>query len=230
MATLSLSDRIQTHPISSPSLRTIGGFAALALGGLFIALLVLLAGVLPSLGFGPGALNDPAIGVKFLATPWPALIAFIYLGIALTFGVITLAMNTWFEPAMPALRQLLAASGLVAATLFLAYAMINFIGSPYIVSAYQQDPTLGAAIYLALRIIGNGINAGALFAAGLATWWIGWIGFRTGQTSKILNGLLLVTGVCTTLSFAILPLGLLGVLLAPIWSIWLGVLLLRSKA
>ncbi len=229
MTTLSLSNLNQTSTSRSTPLRTIGGLAALGLGALFIALLVVLAGILPGQGFGPGALNDPAIGVTFLTTLWPTVIASVYLGIAVTFGVITLAVSASFDRAAPALRQFLTATGLVAATLFLAYAMINLIGAPYIVSAYQQDPSVGAAIYLALRIMGNGLNSGALFAAGLATCLIGWIGFRTGQTPKVLNGLLLVTGVCTTLSFAILPLGLFGVLLAPIWSIWLGVLLLRPN-
>jgi Domain of unknown function (DUF4386) len=231
MNTISLTDLKQSTRSHSTPLRTTGGMAALILGALFTALLVILAGILPGQGFGPGALNDPATGIKFLTTsPWPMTIASIYLGVGITFVLIALAVEQWFKAKAPALMQLLTATGLIAGTLFLAYAMINLIGSASIVSTYQHDPASGAAIYLALRVLGNGLNSGALFAAGLATLLMGWAGFRTGQLPKILGGLLIVAGICTTLSFAMLPLGLLGVLLAPIWSIWLGIVLLRASA
>ena len=35
-------------------------------------------------------------------------------------------------------------------------------------------------------------------------------------------------GVAMIVSFVLLPIGLLGVLLAPVWSIWLGITLLRE--
>jgi hypothetical protein len=39
---------------------------------------------------------------------------------------------------------------------------------------------------------------------------------------------MVLAGISMILSFALLPVGLLGVLLAPIWNAWLGFVLLRD--
>lgn len=229
MTTLTLTDLNQTPQAPAKSLYRLGGLAALGLGGLFILLLIVLAGILPAQGFGPGALNDPAIGIRFLSTSiWPSVIASIYLGVAVTFALMALVVAEWLETRGASFTQIIKFIGLAAGTLFLAYAMINIISSASIVSAYQHDPALGSALYLAARIIGNGLNSAALFAAGLATTLIGWAGIKTQAFSRFLGAILIIAGICTTLSFVVLPLGLLGVLLAPVWAIWLGVVILKT--
>jgi hypothetical protein len=98
------------------------------------------------------------------------------------------------------------------------------------VSAHQHDPAAGAAIYLTLRVVGNAANAGALFAAGWALALAGWAALRSNDLPKALGFLMLGAGAAMMWSFVLLPIGLLGILLAPVWSIWLGVALLRGAS
>ena len=206
-----------------------GGAAALALGFLFGALLLLLALVLPAQGFGPGALNSPDAGIPFIASSWlPVLIDLVYLGDAVAFVLTVFALYERLYADAPAVMAAVVAAGLVASTLFLVYAMVNFTGGPGVVSAYEHDPIVGGAVYIALRMLGNAMNAGALFAAGLAILLSGWVARRAGKLPAALCYVMLLAGFATALSFMLLALGLLGVLLAPVWSVWLGVALWRG--
>ena len=207
-----------------------GSAAALALGFLFGALLLLLAVVLPAQGFGPGALNSPATGIVFIASSGlPVLIDLIYLGNAVVFVLIVLALYERLRADAPAVMPVVVATGLVASALFLVYAMVNLTGNAGIVNFYDRDPIVGSAVYVALRMLGNAVNAGALFAAGLAILLSGWAALRARKLPAALCYLMLLAGFTTALSFAMLPLGLLGVLLAPVWSVWLGVSLWRGS-
>ena len=211
-------------------LQRIGGIAALCLSVLFVGLLVLLAVVLPAQGFGPGTLNDPSKGIPFVVTSsLPMVIDLIYIATAVVFVPIALALFERMRAEASATMQLVVAAGLVASTSFLTYGMINFVGNHTVVSIYQQNTASGAAVYLALRLTGNAINAGALFAAGWAITLTGWVGIHSGGLSIALSIVMLLGGVAMIVSFALLPIGLIGVLLAPIWSAWLGVVLLRER-
>jgi hypothetical protein len=206
-----------------------GGIAAILLGALFSGYILLLAVVLPAQGLGPGALNDPQVGIAFIERSWlPALIGGIYLGIAAAFMLIMSALHEHLGNLAPATARAGVLAGLVASGLFLVYAMVILVGNPSAASVYQSDPLAGSAIYLALRFIGNAVNSGALFAAGWSLLLAGWAAWRSRQVPALLSYLMIGAGVATSLSFILLSIGLLGVLLAPIWSIWLGVVLLRG--
>ncbi len=212
-------------------LQTAGGIAALCLSGLFVGLLLLLAVVLPGQGLGPHTLDDPAKGIPFAATSsLPVVIALIYIGNALVFVPLMLALYHRLQAAAPARLQVAVVAGLVASGLFLAYGMIPMVGNPVVVSTYQQDAVRGGAVYLALRVTANAMSAGALFALGWAISLIGWVALRAGGLPKMLSAIMLLAGIALIVSFALLPVGLIGVLLAPIWSAWLGVVLLREPA
>ena len=213
------------------TVQKMGGVAALVLGFLFGALLLLLLVVLPAQGFGPGALNSPDTGIPFMARSWlPALIDLIYLGNAVVFVLIVFALYERLRADAPALMPIVAAAGIVASSLFLVYAMINLTGTASIVSAYERDPSTGGSVYVALRVLGNATNAGALFAAGLAILLSGWVAYRAARLPAALCYLMLLAGFATALSFKLLALGLFGVLLAPIWSVWLGVSFFRQRS
>src|SRR4051812_48189222 len=106
--------------------------------------------------------------------------------------------------------------------------MINLIGNPGAVSVYQHDPVVGAAIYLTLRAAANAANAGALFTAGWSLLLAGWAARRSHQVPTLLSHLMVGAGAATSLSFVLLPVGLVGVLLAAAWSLWFGITLLRG--
>jgi hypothetical protein len=211
--------------------QTVGGIAALCLSTLFIGLLLLLAVVLPGQGFGPHTLDDPTTGIRFVATSWlPVVLALIYIGNALAFVPLTLALAHRLRAAAPAVMQVVVAAGLIASGSWLAYGMISISSIPVVVSTYQHDAAGGGAIYLALRLTANGMNAGAIFASGWAISLAGWTALRAGGLPKLLSSFMLLAGILMILSFALLLVGLIAVLLAPFWSAWLGCVLLRERA
>ena len=211
--------------------QTAGGIAALGLSGLFVGLLLLLAVVLPGRGLGPHTLDHPATGIPFVASSsLPVIIALVYIGIALAFVPMMLALYQRLREAAPAMSQVAVVASLVAAGLFLAYGMIPMVGNPAVVTIYQDDAARGGAVYLALRLTANAMSAGALFAAGWAISLVGWAALRAGGLPKVLSSIMLLGGISKILSFALLSVGLIGLLLAPIWSAWLGVVLLRERA
>src|SRR4051812_2703278 len=200
------------------------------LGALFIGYIALLTIVLPAQGLGPGTLNSPATGIPFVAASvLPLVIDAIYVGIALVFLLLTLALHDRLRSGAPAMMQISAAAGLLASGLFLIYAMINIIGNPIAVSMYQHDTVAGGIVYVTLRATANAIDAGALFAAGWALLLAGWSGRATKGLPSVLGYLMIGAGLAMIVSFVLLPVGLLGVLLAPLWSIWLGITLLRGS-
>ena len=208
-----------------------GGVAAIALSGLFITLLILLISVLPGQGFGPGALSDPTVGIPFLDhSILPSVIDFIYIGCAVVLVPLLLGLYQRFHSNHVVVMSLAFIAGAIASSLFLAYGMINFIGAPYIVSTYQESATAGGMLYLTLRTTANAMNAAALFATGWAIVLSGWAIRQTRTTSPILAYLMLVAGGATLISFAFLPIGLLGILLAPFWSLWVGIALLGKPS
>ena len=56
----------------------------------------------------------------------------------------------------------------------------------------------------------------------------GWSAQSARSLPRFLSYLKIGAGVAMIVSFVLLPVGLLGVLLAPVWSIWLGMTLLRE--
>jgi hypothetical protein len=211
------------------NLQKTGAVASMLLGVLFIGYIALLTIVLPAQGLGPGTLNSPATGIPFVAVSvLPLVIDGIYIGIALVFLLLTLALHDRLRSDAPAMMPISAATGLIASGLFLIYAMINIVGNPIAVSMYQHDTVAGGIIYVTLRATANAINAGALFAAGWALLLAGWSGRATKALPNVLGYLMVGGGLAMIVSFVLLPVGLLGVLLVPVWSIWLGLTLLRG--
>jgi hypothetical protein len=206
-----------------------GGIASIVLGVLFLGYTVVLAVVLPAQGLGPGTLTNPATGIPFVAASLlPQLIDAIYIGIALVFLLLTLALYDRLRAAAPAMTPIIAAAGSLASGLFLLYAMINLVGNPIAVGVYQHDIGAGGVIYMTLRATANAINASALFAAGWMLLLAGWAGRATKALPNVLGYLMVGAGIAMVASFVLLPIGLLGVLLAPVWSIWLGIIMLRG--
>jgi hypothetical protein len=74
-----------------------------------------------------------------------------------------------------------------------------------------------------MRTVTNGLNAAALFAGGWAILLAGWAARDARQLPAQLRYLIIGAGLAMMVSFVLLPVGLLAVLLAPMWSIWLGV-------
>lgn len=209
----------------------VSGIAALLLSGLFVAFVFLLAVVLPQQGLGPGGLDDPTAGIPFVSiSPLPTIINLIYLGIALAFIMIMLGLYERLQPLAPAVMVTVVIAGVIASTLFLTYAMLNFVATPKIVSLSATNVKMSEIVYVALRVTANAMSAGGLFAAGSALFLTSWAALKYDGLPKMLSVLMGFAAVSMILSFASLSIGLLGVILAPLWSVWLGVILLRTPA
>jgi hypothetical protein len=114
--------------------------------------------------------------------------------------------------------------------LFLSYAMLGFVGEPTLVNAYHQDRTSGEAAYLAMRVVSNALSSGAIFAADWAILLSGWAALATARMPKPLAYFLVVSGGLSVLAFILPLLGLILPLLYIVWSVWLGLVLLRRPA
>jgi hypothetical protein len=208
----------------------VAGIAALALGGFFLLLVAVLM-YLPSIGLGPGTLNDPKTGIAFIdGSVIPLAIALLYLAIGITAAVVLCALAGVTRGAQAILAHWTFVAACAAGTLFVGYAMSDIVALPYAAAAYHADPAVGGSAYVAIRAVGHGLSAGALFATGVGVMLSGIAGLGGLALPKVLSVLMIFAGLCAALSFLVLPLGLIGLLLAPVWSIWLGVVMLRRVA
>ena len=211
-------------------IQKIGAFASLALGTSFTALLGLLI-TMTSQGYVPGSGNNPAKALDFAArSTIPYMIYLLYALSAILIVLIILTLRYRWKDRAPLQMQLAMIAASTSSVLFLAYAMLGYVGEPTLISLYQQDAELGAAAYMATRVVSNALNSAAIFAAGWAILLTGWVAIHGEDFPKVLAALFLVAGGLSVLAFLIPIFSLLAPLLYIGWSIWLGVFLLRAPA
>ena len=206
----------------------IGGIAALSLGIAFIALLVLLVSI-SGQGYVPGSGNSPAKALAFAASsPLPSIIYLLYTAIAVLIVLIVSALAERLNTGAAPLMRLAMVSASVTSALFLAYAMLGWVGEPILVNTYHADVVTGTAAYLAVRVVSNALNMGAIVAAGWATLLSGWAARKTGGLPSGLAYLLMLAGALSVVALLVPPLSLIAPLLYIVWSIWLGIVLLHK--
>ena len=207
------------------TLHKVGGAAALLLGGLFAALVALLFAIAKQ-GYVPGSGNDPAKALAFAATsPVPYIIYLLCAVLAVLIALIMSALGQRLEDDGPAVMTWARTAGIAAAVLFLAYAMLGFVGEPTLVRVYTQDQAAGAAAYLAVRVVSNGLNTAAIFAVGWAILLSSAAARRAGALPTGLAYLLIVAGAVSILAFLVPVFSLVAPLLYIVWSVWLGMIL-----
>ena len=212
------------------NIQKIGGFASLAFGLAFTALFILLI-TIASQGYVPGSGNNPAKALEFAgSSPIPYMIYLLYILSALLIVLVVVALADRLQEHTPVQMQLAIVAASAAGILFLAYAMLGYVGEPMLIGVYQQDASLGTSAYLAMRVVSNALNSGAIFAAGWAILLAGLAAIRNVDFPKALASLLLLAGGLSVSAFLIPIFSLLAPLLYIVWSIWLGVFLLRSSS
>lgn len=212
------------------SIQKVGAFASWAFGTSFTALLGLLI-KMANQGYVPGSGNNPAKALDFAAhSPIPYMIYLLYAFSAILIVLIVLALRDRWKDRAPLQMQLAMIAAGASSVLFLTYAMLGYVGEPTLISVYQQDAGLGAAAYMATRVVSNALNSGAIFAAGWAILLTGLVAIHGENFPKVLAALLLVAGGLSVLAFLIPIFSLLAPLLYVWWSLWLGVFLLRPAA
>jgi hypothetical protein len=212
------------------NIQKVGAFASLVFGLSFIALLGLLI-TISDQGYTPGSGNNPAKALEFAASsPIPYMIYLLYALFAILMILIVLGITDRLKADAPVHMQLAMIAAGTTSVLFLAYAMLGYIGEPTLIAIYRQDAILGASAYIATRVVANALNTGAIFASGWAVLLIGLAGLRAGKLPKLLAGLLVLAGLLSVLAFLIPIFAQLAPLLYIVWSIWLGIVLLGKSA
>ena len=212
------------------NIQKIGGFASVVFGISFTILLVLLI-TIASQGYVPGSGNNPGKALEFAgSSPIPYVIYLLYMLSALLIILIAMALVDRLQDRAPVQMQLAMIAASAAGIFFLVYAMLGYVGEPMLIGVYQQDASLGASAYLGMRVVSNALNSSAIFAAGWAILLAGWAAIRTVDFPRALASLLLLAGGLSVSAFLIPIFSLLAPLLYIVWSIWLGVFLLREPA
>jgi len=208
-------------------LQKIGGVGSIGFACLCVIYLVFFLLVFPRLGFvGPSDWIDP---VKSNAAWNTSPITFILINLesillSIALILIALALRERMQAGVPNLMRMVVIGVSIACVLWLASALIDITGNPLIVSA--QDVSAKRAVIA--------MYFGLIFAGDHAWGWvlllIGWAALKTKSLPRILSYLSLLGGILGILEFAVQPLMFVFIFLGIVWGVWLGVVLLRSKA
>ena len=215
------------------SSQKVAGIGAVLQGVFFIIVIVLVIGALPNFGFkGPTDATDPAKVLPFITSQ--PLAAFLLYPSDILFAVFLIltvvGLYDYLQSQSPMLMRLATASGLVATTLLLANGTLG-ASLFQLARNYPQNKDATTIAYMTLSLVssnGVGLASGGIFAYG---WWATLLSFtalRAGIFSKALNYLGILFGIAGIGAIVIAPLGIIGPLVGIVWSIWLGIVLLRG--
>ena len=208
-------------------LQKIGGYASIVNAFLCAIGLVFLLLVFPRLGLvGPSDWIDP---VKGIAASSASPITFFlfnleYILFSIAFILIILALGERMQASEPNLMRIAVIGVSIVCAVWLAAGLIGIASMPSIVSAKDAS---------AFRAV-NGVYLGLSFAGDHAWGWvlllIGWAALKTRGLPRTLSYFSVLSGIVGIFEFVVMPLMFVYLLLGIIWGVWLGVVLLRSKA
>ena len=208
-------------------LQKIGGVGSIGYACLCAIYLVFFFVVFPSLGLlGPNDWIDP---VKGIAARSASPITFFLFDVAsillsIAFILIVLALRERMQASPPNLMRIVVIGVSIGCALLLASALIGIVGKPSIVSANDASAYRAVqGVYLGLAIAGD-------HALGWVLLLIGWAALKARGLARILSYLLMLSAILGILEFAVQPFMFVVIFLGIIWGVWLGVVLLRSKA
>ncbi len=207
-------------------LQKIGGVGAIGSAFLCATFLVFLLLVFPRLGLGPRDWLDP---VKGIAASSGSPIAFFLFSLesilwSIAFILIVLALRERMQASAPNLMRFAVIGVSIVCALWLAAGLIDIAGRPSIVSAKD------ASAYRALMGVILGLSIAGDHALGWVLLLIGWAALKTRGLPRILSYLSVLMGIVLILEFAVHPFMLVYLFLGIIWGLWLGGVLLGSKA
>jgi uncharacterized protein DUF4386 len=209
--------------------RRIGAFAAFALAAALVAFFLAILAFSVS-GVQQG--NNPASGLA-AALKNPVLFgsfgaAFVILGASLI--VLALALHERLRGAAPFAVRIGTTAGVIGGTLFVTNGLGPLMGPAGLATIDAQDHAAAVAAFAAFTLVGNLLFAGGQIMFGAFALIDNVVGARARLLSRplsyvgILLGIALIVGVALPAG----PLGLVFPVLILVWSLWLGVALLRS--
>ncbi len=213
------------------NLQKIGGIAALYLAA---ALLFALVGYL--LIVGTLDVVDPVEKVVQLVDNQAFLyilnlIAYVIWGVVMV--PLALALYERLKASSPAMMQIATVIGLIWACIVIASGQVSNLGMNAVVDLYSKDPTQAVTAWLAYDSVANGLgSAGGEILGGTWVLLVSWAALRGKGLSKALNYFGALVGAVGLLS-AIPVIGVPGTVIfglgKMVWSLWLGIVMLRSS-
>ncbi len=213
------------------NLQKLGGWGAWIHALAYIVSIVL-GGVLmfPLLGRGPGAYVAFVAGSQVLVYLWN-LVA--YWGSALTLVVMVLALYERLKLSASGAAPLAAAFGLIWAALIIGSGNLMLRDVGVIAELYAQDPAQAAATWTVLEAVENGLVTGNEVVGSLWVLLVSLAAWRTRELPQTLNGIgvvISVGGLLTIIPLLAEPLSLLFGAGMIIWSVGIGIALLRAPS
>lgn len=145
--------------------------------------------------------------------------------------VVALALYQRLNPHAPAMMQIATALGLIWAALIIGSGNLMLLGFIEIAKLYENAPAQAETVWLALRIVENGIVSANELIGGIWVFLLSGVALRSGEFPKALNIFGLIIGVAGIIS--IVPLlaevgtTIFGLSMI-VWFAWLGVVLWRK--
>ena len=220
--------------MNTAKLQKMGGVSALVAAATFVVAIVLMVVVISPAGY-----NSPEAGpvenAAFMAENQAVLylwnlVGYVIFGIFLVF--LTLGMHERLKTDAPGLAQAAAAFGLIWAGLMFASGMVANIGAEVVGEVFRQDAAQAGSTWLALHFVVDGLGGGNEIVGGLWVLLLSWAGLRGGQLPRALNYFGVVVGAAglVTLIPALGEVGMLFGLGSIAWFLWVGIVMLRSRA
>lgn len=205
--------------------RRLGAYASFVLGVALLTLIAMAFVVRLGLGFTTSDLSNPQSTLK-LGWTLP-VINWLSLIIGLAILLLALALRERLQAGVPNRMRLATILASVATALFVGSEVAQLNGWPVILSNAGGGAPAIAAFYATAR----GLEEAGDFAAGAVYLLWGWAGLATKELPSGVNYLLIASGILWSagrLSPAIAFLWLFGSVFAIIWSLWLGMILIKE--
>jgi hypothetical protein len=159
------------------------------------------------------------------------LIGYVIWGIVLV--PLTLALYERLKAGSPAIMQTATAIGLIWASMVIASGQVSNLGMNVVIDLYSKDPAQAATAWMAIDSVANGLgSAGGEILGGTWILLVSWAALRGRGLSKALNYLGVLVGVAGLFSAVPALFGALGIIFGlgkMVWSLWLGIILLRKN-
>ena len=216
--------------MNTSSLQKAGGLAALLHAAAYVVGMILgLTLMFPLLDAAPDRYLKFLAENQALVYLWNLIS---YWGSAITLVIMVLALYERLKDGSLALAQIATALGLIWAGLIIASGNLMLHNAGVVAGLYGQDPAQAATAWIALQAVEVGITSGNELVGSLWVLLLSVAALRTGQLNRALNYLGMVLGVAGMLTIVPALYDSLVMIFGPgmiVWSVWVGIVLLRQK-
>lgn len=213
------------------SLQKSGGIAALLHAAAFVVGLVLgFTLIFPLLDAAPNEYLKFLAENQALVYAWNSIS---YWGSAITLVIMVLALYERLKDGSPALAQTSAAFGLIWAGLIIASGNLMLRNLGVVADLFGADPAQAVTTWTALQAVENGITSGNELVGSLWVLLLSVAALRTGALPRALNVLGVLLGIAGALTIIPMLFESLIMIFGPgmiVWSVWLGIALLRQPS